>query len=54
MKTTNEMKTCIKNLNKTHLVKELVEGLDMAVEDAVSYVYDQLTLSKDEFVAKYF
>lgn len=52
--TTNEKKTYIKSMNKAAMVKELVEGLDMCVDDAVSYVYDTLTLTEQEFIAKYF
>ena len=49
-----EMKTFIKSSGSAHLVKELVENLNMDVEGAVSYVYDTLTLTKEQFVAKYF
>ena len=49
-----EMKNFIKSSGNTGLVKELVENLNMSVEDAVSYVYDTLTLTKEQFVAKYF
>ena len=52
--TTAEMKDFIKSSGNAHLVKELVEGLGMSVEDAVSYVYDTLTLTKEQLVAKYF
>ena len=52
--TITEMKDFIKSSGNAHLVKELVEGLGMSVEDAVSYVYDTLTLTKEQLVAKYF
>ena len=52
--TLTEMKTFIKSSGNAGLVKELVENLNMSVEDAVSYVYDTLTLTKEQFVAKYF
>lgn len=52
--TTNEKKTYIKSMNKAAMVKELVEGLNICVDDAVSYVYDTLTLTEQEFTAKYF
>lgn len=52
--TFEDKKNYIKSLDKADMVKELVEGLDMSVETAVSYVYDTLTLTKDQFVAKYF
>lgn len=54
MMSINEMKSFIKSNNKSHLVKELVTGLDMSVEDAVEYVYDHLTMSKEVFIKKYF
>lgn len=54
MKTLTEKKAYIKEINQTHLVKELVTGLGMAVEDAVDYVYDQFTLTTAEFRMKYF
>lgn len=49
-----EMKYFIESSGNAHLVKELVQGLGMSVEDAVSYVYDTFTLTKEQFVAKYF
>ena len=52
--TIDEMKSYIKSQNKTSLVKELVNGMGMEVSDAVEYVYDHLTLSKEDFVKKYF
>lgn len=53
-KTLTEKKAYIKEIGQAHLVKELVTGLDMAVEDAVDYVYDQFTLTTAEFRMKYF
>lgn len=52
--TISEKKAYIKSQDKADMVKELVEGVDMSVEAAVSYVYDILTLTKEQFVAKYF
>lgn len=47
-------KEFIKNADKANRVKELVQGLDMAVKDAIDYVYDELTLSNSAFADKYF
>lgn len=52
--TFEDKKNYIKSLDKADMVKELVEGVEMSVEAAVSYVYDTLTLTKEEFIAKYF
>lgn len=52
--TNAEKKAYIKSIDKAYLVKELVLGVDMSVEAAVDYVYDHLTLSNEEFIAKYF
>lgn len=52
--TMNEKKSYILEMNKAHLVKELVSGLDMEVKDAVDYVYDEITLTTAEFRMKYF
>lgn len=49
----NEMKEFIKENGKAHLVKELVTGMDMDVESAVEYVYDTITLTREEFASKY-
>ena len=49
----NEMKEFIKENGKAHLVKELVTGMDMDVESAVEYVYDMITLTREEFASKY-
>lgn len=49
----NEMKELIKENGKAHLVKELVTGMDMDVESAVEYVYDTITLTREEFASKY-
>lgn len=47
-------KEYIKNAGKANRVKELVQGLDMKVEDAINLVYDELTLSHNDFIDKYF
>ena len=49
----NEKKAYIKEAGKCNRVRELVDGLDMEVTDAVDYVYDMLTLTNDEFAHKY-
>lgn len=49
----NEMKEFIKKNGKAHLVKELVTGMGMDVESAVEYVYDMITLTREEFANKY-
>ena len=54
MITLEAMKSYIKTQGKAHLVKELVVGMDMEVSDAVEYVYDHITMSKEEFSKKYF
>lgn len=54
MKSLEEMKKYIKEQNKTHLVRELVEGIDYPPEKAIEEVYDHLTLTKEEYVRKYF
>lgn len=51
--TTEMKKDFIKAQGKTHLVKELVLGIEIPVKDAVDYVYDHLTLTKEEFKTKY-
>ena len=50
----NKMKEYINDNNKTHLVRELVEGLEMKVDDAVQYVYDSITMTTEQFKNKYF
>lgn len=54
MATLEAMKSYVKIQGKAHLVKELVVGLDMEVSDAVEYVYDHITMSREEFSKKYF
>lgn len=49
-----EMKNYISVNNLGHLVRELVEGLEVESESAIEYVYDSKTMSKEEFVRKYF
>lgn len=52
---TIEMKKAyMKENNFAGLVRELVEGGGLEVQDAVEYVYDMKTLSRDEFRQKYF
>lgn len=49
------MKDYVKKNNLTHLVRELVFGLDMDdVNAAIEYVYDSHVLDKEQFVNKYF
>lgn len=50
----NEMKNYILNNNLAHLVRELVNGLEISSESAIEYVYDQHTMTKEEFIKKYF
>lgn len=52
---TFEMKKAyLKEINAAKLVKEFVQGGGLDVEDAVDYVYDMKTLSREEFRQKYF
>ncbi len=52
---TIEMKKAyLKEINAAKLVKEFVEGGGLDVSDAVDYVYDMKTLSREEFRQKYF
>ena len=52
-KTVEEMKTYIKENGYTRFVCELRSaGFDL--EEAVEYVYDQHTLTREDFRAKYF
>ena len=53
MATIEIKKNYIRKIGATGLVKELVSGNDMAVADAVDYVYDMKTLSTEAFVEKY-
>jgi len=51
--TIEEMKNYIKENGWCHLVRELnYDG--NSTEEAIEYVYDQHTLTKEEFVEKYF
>lgn len=50
--TIEEKKKFLKENNLTHLVRELACNGD--VEDAIEWVYDSKTLTKDEFKKKYF
>lgn len=52
--TLNEMKEYLRKNNLTHLVRELVSGAEYKSEDAIELVYDQHTLTKEQFIAKYF
>ena len=54
MKKIAEMKAYIKEAGKCSLVAELVEGNGTEIEAAVEYVYDMLTLSRQEFGRKHF
>ena len=53
MKKFEDKKAYIKAHGECDAVKELVECLGVRVEDGIEYVYDMLTLSKDEFAHKY-
>lgn len=48
----NEKKAYIKESGKCNLVAELVMG-GFTVDDATDYVYDMLSMTKDEFAHKY-
>lgn len=52
--TMNDKKAYIAEMNKAHLVKELVVNGGWEVEDAVNWVYDEITLTTAEFRMKYF
>lgn len=54
MKDIIEMKKYIIDNNLTHLVRELVDGLEISTNSAIEYVYDQHTMTKEEFIKKYF
>lgn len=54
MKNIEEMKKYILDNNLAHLVRELVDSLGYTSESAIEYVYDQHTMTKEEFIAKYF
>lgn len=54
MRTLEEMKNYLVENGLTHLVRELVNGLELSSESAIEYVYDSKTLSNKEFAAKYF
>ena len=47
-----EMKQYLVENNLTRFVRELVDG-GFTSEGAIEYVYDQHTLSNEEFTAKY-
>ena len=51
MKNIEEIKDFIRNANQAHSVKELVE-FGWELEPALNWVYDMLTLTNEEFVAK--
>lgn len=40
--------------NLQRFVRELVEGLGAVTEMAIEYVYDQHTMTDEEFIEKYF
>lgn len=48
-----EMKSFLKENNLTHLVRELVAGGSDS-DGAIEWVYDSHTLSRQEFLKKYF
>ena len=51
-KAMTEMKQYLVENNLTRFVRELVDG-GFTSEGAIEYVYDQHTLSNEEFTAKY-
>lgn len=53
MKNLEAMKNYIRDHNKTHLVRELVNS-GWNVDGAIEYVYDGATLTNTEFIAKYY
>lgn len=52
--TLEEKKEYLKKNDLAKFAKELVEGSGWTVEGAVEYVYDQNTMTTEQFVAKYF
>lgn len=52
--TIEDMKQFIKNSGKASSVEELVRSGEWDVNDAIEYVYDRLTLTRKEFLSKYF
>lgn len=57
MKNIEDMKKYILDNNLAHLVRELSQNMDNnenAVKVAIEYVYDQHTMTKEEFIKKYF
>lgn len=52
MKGIDEKKAYIKEIDKCNLVAELVM-VGFTVDDATDYVYDMLSMTKDEFAHKY-
>lgn len=54
MESLEMMKNYIRERGLTGQVRELVSGLGMTSAEAIEYVYDAHTLSKEVFAAKYF
>lgn len=52
--TREELKAWAKENKVSHLVAELVSGIDMDLDDALQYVWDMKNLTKEQFKAKYF